>query len=294
MSSPAPPPPPGAPGAPVAGRPGTVAWGAGATATVGVGRDDLVSGEAVALALPPANLGYRILSGIIDVALGFGLWLFLWWLSFKVAIDANEAWRGTINTLIPILAVVALPTALETVTPGKTVGHLVLGLRTVRDDAGPIRFRHALTRALVGFVELFACLGLPALISAAISRRNKRLGDLLAGTYVIRDRHRIVDQAPIQMPPQLEVWARAADMAALPDRLAVIVRQFLDGRHGMKPEPRAHAARRIVFDVAPFVAPAPPPGAPFEDVLSAIMAERRRRDTERLEREAALRERLLR
>jgi uncharacterized RDD family membrane protein YckC len=281
-------------GAPAGGGPGQVAWGTGATTTVGVGRDDLVSGEAVALALPPANLGYRILAGIIDVVLGFGLWLFLWWLSFKVAIDANEAWRGTIQTLIPILAVITLPTAMETLTPGKTVGHLIMGLRTVRDDAGPIGFRHALARALVGFVELYACLGLPALISAAISRKNKRLGDLLAGTYVIRDRHRIVEQRPIEMPPQLETWAVSADMAALPDRLAVLVRQFLGGRHDMKPDPRAYAARRLVFDVAPFVAPAPPAGAPFEDVLSAIMAERRRRDTERLVREAALRDRLLR
>ena len=294
MSRPLPPRPPAGPGAPVAGRPGPVAWGAGATTTVGVGRNDLVSGEAVALALPPANLGYRILSGIIDVLLGFGLWLFLWWMSFKVAGEASEAWRGTVNTLIPIVAVVALPTLLETVTPGKTVGHLVLGLRTVRDDAGPTGFRHSLTRALVGFVELYACLGLPALISAAISRKSKRLGDLLAGTYVIRDRHRLVEQAPIEMPPGLHSWAVSADMAALPDPLAVIIRQFLNGRHGMKPEPRAHAARRIVFDVAPFVAPAPPPGAPFEDVLSAIMAERRRRDAERLAREAALRQRLLR
>ena len=93
MSRPVPPRPPAGPGAPVAGRPGPVAWGAGATTTVGVGRNDLVSGEAVALALPPANLGYRILSGIIDVLLGFGLWLFLWWLSFKVAGEASEELR---------------------------------------------------------------------------------------------------------------------------------------------------------------------------------------------------------
>ncbi|MBD0862809.1 RDD family protein [Gordonia sp. zg691] len=289
MSPPPPPRPPGFPG----GAPPS-AWGTGASATVGVGRDDLVSGEAVALALPPAHLGYRILSGAIDVVLGVALWLFLWWLSYKVAIDVNQAWRGSINTLLPIVSVVALPTVVETLTRGKTVGHLVVGLRTLRDDAGPTGFRHSVTRALVGFIELYACLGLPALISAAISRKNKRLGDLLAGTYVIRDRHRIVEQYPIEMPPQLEAWAVSADIAALPDHLAVVIRQFLHGRHDMKPEPRAFAARRIVFDVAPFVAPAPPPGAPFEDVLSAIMAERRRRDTARLAREARLRERLLR
>lgn len=275
------------------GPPPTVR-GAGAPATVGVGRDDLVSGEAVALALPPGGLGYRILSGMIDVALGITLWLFLWWLSYKVTGDLNDAWRGTVNTLLPIISVVALPTVTETLTGGKTAGHLIVGLRTLRDDAGPTGFRQSLTRALVGFIEMYACLGLPALICAAISRKNKRLGDLLAGTYVIRDRHRIEEQHPIEMPAGLASWAVSADMAALPDGLAVVIRQFLNGRHAMKPAPRAAAAHRLVFAAAPFVAPAPPPGASFEDVLSAIMAERRRRDTERLEREARLRERLLR
>ncbi|MDS1113289.1 RDD family protein [Gordonia westfalica] len=281
-------------GAPIPIEPPPTVWGAGASATVGVGRDDLVSGEAVALALPPGGLGYRILSGMIDVALGVALWLFLWWLSYKVTGDLNDAWRGTFNTLLPIISVIALPTITETLIGGKTVGHLVIGLRTVRDDAGPTGFRHSLTRALVGFIEMYACLGLPALISAAISRKNKRLGDLLAGTYVIRDRHRIEEQHPIEMPAGLVSWAVAADMAALPGGLAVIIRQFLNDRHGMNPEPRSAAARRLIFDAAPFVAPAPPPGASFEDVLSAIMSERRRRDTERLEREARLRERVLR
>ncbi len=281
-------------GAPVPVGPPPTVWGGGVSATVGVGRNDLVSGEAVALALPPGGLGYRILSGMLDVALGIALWLFLWWLSYKVTGDLNDAWRGTVNTLLPIVSVIALPTVTETLTRGKTVGHLVVGLRTVRDDAGPTGFRQSLTRALVGFVEMYACLGLPALISAAISRKNKRLGDLLAGTYVIRDRHRIEEQHPIEMPAGLATWAVSADIAAIPDELAVVIRQFLNGRHGMEPEPRAVAARRLVFAVAPFVAPAPPRDAPFEDVLCAIMAERRRRDTERLEREARLRERLLR
>ncbi len=38
--------------------------------TVGVGADDLVTGEAVALDLPHAGLGLRIVSGIIDLLVG--------------------------------------------------------------------------------------------------------------------------------------------------------------------------------------------------------------------------------
>lgn len=285
--------PPLPPRPPVPGAPAPSAWGSGVS-TVGVGRNDLVSGEAVALALPPANLGYRIVSGILDVAIGIALWLLLVWLSFKVAFDLNEAWRATINTLVPILAVVAVPTAFETLTGGKTIGHLALGLRTVRDDAGPIGFRQALTRALIGFVEMYACLGLPAVICAAVSRKHKRFGDLLAGTYVIRDRHRLVEHRPVEMPPELAGWAQTADIGALPSPLALAIRQFLHGRHDMQAQPRAETARRLIFDAAPYVSPAPPTAAPFEDVLEAVMAERRRRDADRLLREKRLRETLLR
>ena len=43
------------------------------------------------------------------------------------------------------------------------------GLRTVRDDAGPISFRHAFTRALVGVVEIWLLFAIPALVCALVS-----------------------------------------------------------------------------------------------------------------------------
>lgn len=209
-----------------------------------------------------------------------------------LAFHAGLWWISNVGRRLPV-KVIDERTGAQTVLRSGTSDVIVSDVLVVF-EAGPTGFRQSLTRALVGFVEMYACLGLPALISAAISRKNKRLGDLLAGTYVIRDRHRIEEQHPIEMPAGLATWAVSADIAAIPDELAVVIRQFLNGRHGMKPEPRAVAARRLVFAVAPFVAPAPPRDAPFEDVLCAIMAERRRRDTERLEREGRLRERLLR
>lgn len=263
------------------------------SATVGVGRDDLVSGEAVALDLPPASIGLRVLSGIIDIVLGIGVYIALRWLSLKLVGSTDDALILAATTLCAVIALVMLPTASETFTRGKTLGHCILGLRTVRDDAGPIGFRHAITRAMLGVVEIYGCLGAPAFLAAVISRKGKRFGDMLAGTYVIRDRHRLSALDPILMPPGMEGWASTADIAPLPDGLAVMIRQFLGRRRALTPQSRAVLAQRLVVDCMPFVAPPPPMAAPPEIVLEAIMAERRERDTERLAREDQLRRRLL-
>ncbi|MGC4934425.1 RDD family protein [Gordonia sp. DT30] len=271
-----------------------VAWGQGASATVGVGRDDQVSGEAVALDLPAASFGLRVVSGLIDLVLGYLLLIFLLYLSYKLAHNVDAALLGACVTLSSVLALAALPTTLETTTRGKTVGHWVLGLRTVREDAGPIRFRHALTRAMIGVVEIYTFFGVPAMICAAINRRNKRVGDLVAGTYVIRERFTLTLPEPVPMPPHLASWTATADIAPLPAPVAISVRQFLIRRDGYTPPARAALAQRLTFAIAPYVAPAPPAGAPAEDILAAVMAQRRARDGERLARDERLRERLLR
>ena len=63
-----------------------------------------------------------------------------------------------------------LPVHVETLTRGKSLGRLVCGLRTVRDDAGPITFQHAFVRALIGFVEIYVFTGVPAFFSALMVR----------------------------------------------------------------------------------------------------------------------------
>lgn len=267
--------------------------GVPADGTIGVGADDLVSGEAVALDLPPANIGLRVLSGLIDIIAGMSLWFALRYVGTALAGDTDDAMLIATLTVATILAIVAFPTAIETATRGKTLGHLALGLRTVRDDAGPISFRHALTRALVGSVELYSCMGFPALVASVVNRKGKRLGDLLAGTYVIRDRYKLRMPQPVPMPGYLEPWARSADIATLPPQLTLAIRQYFARRLKLTPSSRAIVLDRLVVETSRYVAPLPPPGTPGEYLLAAVLAERRRRDTERIGRENRLRQRLL-
>ena len=163
----------------------------------------------------------------------------------------------------------------------------------MRDDAGPIGFRQAFTRALVGVVEIWLLFAIPALVCALVSPRGKRLGDYAAGTYVVRERVSMTIPPPPTMPPALAGWAVSADIARLPDGLAMAVRQFLGRAPGLSPASRAAIGADLQAEVLRHVAPPPPAGSHPEMVLAAVIADRRRRDSERLQRDAALRARLL-
>ncbi|MGL5828734.1 MAG: RDD family protein [Angustibacter sp.] len=254
----------------------------------------LVTGEAVRLEVRPATFASRAVSGVIDVFLQ-GAVLFAVVAIFLTALEAvDDAAEAALSLVLVIGVLVGLPTLVETLSRGRTPGKLVMGLRTVRDDGGPIRFRYAMVRALIGFIEIFLFFGVPALIASLFTERGKRLGDVAAGTFVIRERN-FQQSGPMALaPPHLVAWARAADIRRLPDGIALTARQFLSRSAQLQSEPRLALGNQLAARLAPFVAPPPPSGTHAEDFLAAVLAERRERDLVRLAREQEIRERLAR
>jgi uncharacterized RDD family membrane protein YckC len=255
--------------------------------------DDMVTGEGVAVELPVAGVPTRAASGMIDLLVAA-----VTLLAGSIAIgtvfgSASDAVIRTTGILLVVGVTVGLPALVETLTRGRTLGKLALGLRVVRDDGGPITARHALTRALVGWVEIYLFLGSGALVASAISSRAKRLGDMAAGTYVVSQRASMRLLPPPVMPPALATWAAQADLAALPPGLAIAVRQFLGRASGLSPASRHELGQGLLRSVLPYVSPAPPTGMHAEYVLAAVIADRRRRDAERLAREDARRAQLV-
>jgi len=262
------------------------------SATVGVGDDDFVTGEAVALDLPPASIGSRMLSGFLD-------YLIVWVVTFTLVSAGAALSRQLDDALIAatllvcfLVAWLVYPVTIETLTRGRSLGKMAAGLRTVRDDAGPITFRHAFARGLLGVVEVYMFWGVPAIIASILSSKGKRLGDMVAGTYVVRDRVTAQLPPPVPMPPQLAAWAMSADITQLPDDLAMAVRTFLPAAQTMTVPAREEMGRKLLAEMSLYVSPPPPPGNHPEYVLAAILADRRRRHTVRLARDTALRQRL--
>lgn len=255
--------------------------------------ESVVTSEAVEIDLPAASLPIRIASGLIDIAVIVGMLALILWLAPWGVIATDAALLQAAVILFLVLSVVGLATVLETTLHGRTLGKLALGLRTVREDAGPIGFRHALIRALCWPIEVLMTGGTVAVIVAISNARAKRLGDFAAGTYVVRERVRLKLPPAPQMPPNLAAWSQHADIGVLPSALTVAARQFLVRGHALHSGAANDQANALVRDLLTFVAPPPPAGHPPEAIIAAVLAERRRRDVDRLDRDDALRARVL-
>jgi uncharacterized RDD family membrane protein YckC len=96
-----------------------------------------------------------------------------------------------LGLLVGFVIVVGYFWTLEALWSGKTLGKYVMGLRVVGDLGEPITFTAASIRNLVrivDFLPFFYGLGLVVLF---VNGRGKRLGDLAAGTIVVRDREAV-------------------------------------------------------------------------------------------------------
>ena len=177
----------------------------------------LVTGEAVALDLRPAALPSRLLAALLDALLQ-GVLLVVLLIATSYAGTGSDAASAALSILVIVLGTVAYPVAFETALRGRTPGKAALGLRAVRDDGGPIGFRQALVRGLAGaFLErpgITFFFG--ALVCSLLHPSGKRIGDVLAGTVVLRERVPSRGGAVAVMPPPLAGWAAslAAERAA--------------------------------------------------------------------------------
>lgn len=245
----------------------------------------VVTGEAVVLELRPASFGARALSSLIDVliqlVLLFGLLLVLG----RALEGLDPALGRALILTLTVLVLVGLPVAVETLTRGKSLGRLAMGLRIVRDDGGAVRFRHAFIRGMAAVLEIYLLAGSLAFVAAIFNEKSKRLGDMMAGTYALRERVVAQPSGVVPMPPWLASWARLADIGRLPDALSRRVSRFLGQSARLSPQARGIHSAGLAAEVSAFVSPQPPAGTHPEDYLRAVTAERRDRDYARLVRQ---------
>jgi uncharacterized RDD family membrane protein YckC len=249
---------------------------------------DVVTGEAVALDLRLAQLPSRLTAAVLDLVVMATAYGVILTIMFQAGLsDADDALLGGIAVSLLVLVFLVYPVAMETLTRGRSLGKMALGLRVVRDDGGPITFRQALVRGLVGLAlerpGIFLGTIGPAvgMVVAMFSARGKRIGDMAAGTVVLQER---VPGRPLWtpvMPPPLATWAQRLDLAGFDDALALSVRQFLDRAGELVPVARETLAAELVDEVRSRTTPDPPPGTPGWAYLTAILAERRKREEDR-------------
>src|SRR5205085_11345157 len=102
------------------------------------------------------------------------------------------------------------------------------------------------------------------------------------GSIVLQERVAVRGGQVAAMPPQLAAWAASADLSGVTDELALSMRSFLARSHDLTDQARNELGGRLVSAVLAVATPPPPPETPGWAVLSAVLAERRRREEARL------------
>ena len=193
--------------------------------------------------------------------------------------------------LVPLLVSVGYFAVAEALTAGRTPGKRAVGLRVIRLDGGAPGLHEALVRNIVRIVDLVLGVGVAVMF---FDRRSRRLGDLAAGTVVVREQRAGAAAMPAVLPPPILRTPDAGPAIDGVERLGTAewsaLRTFLS-RPGMAPEQRTRLAaviagrlcerlelpagaperqwppelllERLYLQLLPRMAPAPPvPGTP--------------------------------
>jgi len=255
------------------------------------GQARILTGEAVHLDIRVAGIGSRALARLFDLLvqlvlgpmLVYAFLLLIATLASAGLAEVDVSLLTVVYIVVLVLIFVGYPVALETLTRGRTFGKMLLGLRVVRDDGGPVTLRQTLTRSLVALaIEFPGLVLLPVTWLATIwvmiaSPRGKRLGDHVAGTIVIHESTPAASGWVPAMPPTLAMWAATLDLTALDDDLAFAVRSFLARNRRLREPARSALGERLVREVAAVTNPPPPGNTPAWMYLAAVHAERHRR-----------------
>ncbi|RKN08759.1 RDD family protein [Streptomyces radicis] len=242
----------------------------------------LVTGDAVVLGLQVARLPSRAMALAIDLVVIVGVYLLVSVVLLSSVLPLGPAAAQAVGVALLILVLVGGPVAVETLSRGRSLGKLAFGLRVVRNDGGPVRFRHALVRGAIGFVEIIFTAGSVAAIASLVSAEGRRLGDVFAGTMVVRERVPGSRALPVAPPPPAVAGQLAElDLSRVPDSLWLAVRQYLSRIRQLDQGVAWSMAVRLADDMVARVGTPAPPGLHPAAYLSAVAGERQRREAER-------------
>ena len=231
--------------------------------------------ERVPLAFPLASIGNRFLAVAIDHTIQY-LAIAAVFIGFMLIAGAGQATFGAFDTLdreMPNWVIAAMIFVLfllfagyfavfEWLWDGQTPGKRLLKLRVIREDGRPITLWEAIARNLLRIFDAFPGFLLPiysaGLIAIFMSNRDQRVGDLFAGTVVIRERE---DEAPTFAEAFANAVADAAyrrvqprtsfeaNVSAMTESEIEVVESFLRRRWDLSDRQRQWMAWRIALPI---------------------------------------------
>jgi uncharacterized RDD family membrane protein YckC len=242
--------------------------------------DGIVTPEAVLLDVETAGYASRILAAFLDILIQ----LFLLGIISSVLAIVLRGDGSALDTYIAIaffLVLFGYPIAFETLTRGRTPGKSALSIRAVTVDGAPIRLREATLRAMGGVVDkVLPPGGITGALFVTLTPRHQRIGDLIAGTMVIRDPEKFVVTPALwfSAPPGLEAYAETIDPTSITVEQYTVVRSFLTRGASLSSPVRQALAIDLAARLGERIRSTPPTWVSPEVFLICAMARYQRRN----------------
>jgi len=237
----------------------------------------IVTPEAVVIELDTGGIATRLLEGIIDLLVRGGIFLVI--VLFFAA--AHVGHQTIVLSLLVFVVTLGYPIVCESMLRGRTIGKMATGLRVVTTDGAPIQFRHAALRGMGGLVDFFLPgFGLTGLLCIWSTQRNQRVGDMLAGTIVVRDRplEWAANAFWFAPPYGFERYAETIDPTAMRVDDYTLARTFLLRNRQMTESSRRALGTRIATGLAIRLGHDVPPQVSAETFIVCALARYQRRN----------------
>jgi uncharacterized RDD family membrane protein YckC len=150
--------------------------------------------ELVAIEMPLAGIGSRFIALLVDYLIWFAGFLLLFFLVVLIlpGIHAfsriSAQWAAAIAVFLVFLLNWGYFTLFEAFWNGRTPGKRVAKIRVIQRTGRAIGLFESMARNLVRYVDQFPFFYAVGVIVVFSTRQHQRLGDLAAGTLVVRDR----------------------------------------------------------------------------------------------------------
>jgi uncharacterized RDD family membrane protein YckC len=214
--------------------------------------------EGVEMHLTLAGPASRFVSAIVDILIQIALLICVGVVLGLVGtgIDLNGGVAVLLWAVISFALITFYDIFFEVFQSGRTPGKRVNGLRVVRVEGHPVNFLTSAIRNVIRPIDFLPSAYLLGAVVILASRKNQRIGDVIAGTLVVRE-HAAGRMPAMPRPLPTPVRESGWETSGITQEEIATVRQFLERRHDIEGGSRTELATTLAERLRPKVTGAP-------------------------------------
>jgi len=173
-----------------------------------------------------ASVGERILAFLIDLFIKISYIFTINLLGFSSYLSNlyDDPWSATSIQILVLMPVIFYTLCSEALTNGSTIGKKILKIRVISLDSYKTKFDQYFIRWIFNLLDVFTFSGIIGLLSALVTKKSQRLGDLSAGTAVVKVNKKVSINDSIFMEVREGYKAMFPTVTLLTDRDVQIIK----------------------------------------------------------------------